>query len=219
MQAFEDRIAAWAAQEENIRAVVVTGSRSRDDGSMDEWSDLDVQLITTDHTAYAPSSDWLENIGSVWVCLPLTTDIGFPTRLVWFAGGNKVDFSFWPVDWLMTMIEHGELADEYQRGYYAIVDKDGLVAKLPPSPHSFPAKSKPSEEQFRFVVDEFWFEAIHVAQFIRRRELWVVKFRDSTMKSDLLQIMEWHAQAEHDWQYNTWLIGKRIAKWTDSKTW
>lgn len=213
----ENRIVAWARGEENIRAVVITGSQTRNDGSVDEWSDVDAQLIVTNYQPYISNQDWLSNIGRVWVYLPLEVEAGLPTCLVWFEGGKKVDFSFCTLGHISPMLATGELSDEYQRGYKVALDKDGLFKNLPPSPNIFPPAPPPTPAEFQFIVQEFWFEAIHVAQFIRRRELWVAKFRDWTMKQDLLQMMEWHAQIHR--QVNTWVIGKRIAEWTDQDTW
>ena len=217
MEAFQARIVAWAQAEEAIRAVVVTGSLSRQDGTMDEWSDLDVQIITKDVARYTSNRRWLEHIGDVWLHFPLEPDEGF--LLVWFAGGKKVDFNFRLLIEVQEELATGELSDEYQRGYRVIVDKDNLYSQLPPSPHISPMPEPPSEHEFYSTVNEFWFEAIHVGQYIRRREFWVVKFRDWTMKTDLLQMMEWHARAQHNWQINTWIIGKRIEKWLDPETW
>ena len=137
---------------------------------------------------------------------------------MWFAGGRKVDFQFVHPDEILAMRASGELSDEYQRGYVVALDKDGLYVDLPPSPRVFPAPAPPSRMQVESVMNEFWFEAIHVAQFIRRRELWVAKYRDWTMKEDLLRLMEWHAQATGQAEVNTWLLGKRILQWADADT-
>lgn len=213
MQELQARILAWAQKEEPVRAVTITGSAARGDGTADEWSDLDVQIITRDADRYTVSRDWLSAIGDVWICF--APDPHGSIRLVWFAGGKKVDFHFLPVDYVEQQIAGGVLSDEYRRGYTVVLDKDGLYSQLPPSPRQFPAPDPPTREMFRAVVDEFWFEAIHVAQFLRRREMWVVRFRDWTMKTDLLQMMEWHAQTQSDGRRNTWLIGKRIEEWVD----
>jgi aminoglycoside 6-adenylyltransferase len=219
MKDFEDRIVAWARSEDYIRAVVVTGSQSRTDNSRDEWSDLDVQLYTTSLAHYAADQSWANAIGQVWICFDANREPANPSRLVWFAGGKKVDFTFKPLTDLLPHPTIDNLSDEHQRGYYVVLDKDGLFTNYPASPHRFPPAPAPTAAEYQYAVDEFWFEAIHVAQFIRRRELWVAKFRDWTMKTCLLQMIEWHAQAGHDWNYNTWIIGKRIDRWTDAATW
>ncbi len=211
-----NKVVDWARHEVPIRAVVLTGSLARGDGSTDQWSDLDAQIIATEFSSYIADDTWLDTLGEVWIRFPLYEDV--PYRLVWFAGGVKVDFQFVSVDAIHDMIRSGALSDEYLRGYVVALDKDELFRDLPPSPHVFPQPDPPSAEQVQAVINEFYFEAIHVAQFIRRREYWVVKFRDWTMKRDLLQMLEWHARATRDEPVNTWLLGKRLHEWTEETT-
>ena len=211
-----DRIIQWARGMDVIRAVVITGSLARADGSVDEYSDLDAQIITRDIEVLTRDDSWLDALGQVWIRFPLQQES--PYRLVWFAGGCKVDFQFAHLDEILAMSESGQLSDEYQRGYQVALDKDGLYADLPPSPRVFPPPGLPSETEVETVINEFWFEAIHVAQFIRRREFWVAKYRDWTMKEDLLRLLEWHARATGKGDVNTWLLGKRILQWADDDT-
>jgi len=211
-----DKVIRWARGEAAVRAVVITGSQARADGSVDDYSDLDAQIITRDTEALTRDDSWLDSLGEVWIRFPLRQDA--PYRLVWFAGGYKVDFQFVHVDEILAMRESGELSDEYQRGYQVALDKDGLYANLPPSPRVFPPQALPSETELAAAINEFWFEAIHVAQFIRRREFWVAKHRDWTMKADLLRLLEWHARATGTGDVNTWLLGKRIMQWADGET-
>ena len=210
------KVLEWARQEDAIRALVITGSLARGDGSTDQWSDLDVQMITRDYAPFIADDTWLDGLGEVWIRFPIYQDP--PYKLVWFAGGVKVDFQFVEVAAIHDMISSGALSDEYLRGYIVALDKDGLFRDLPPSPQVFPGPDPPSAEQVEAVINEFYFEAIHVAQFIRRREFWVVKFRDWTMKCDLLQMLEWHARATSAKPVNTWLLGKRIGEWTGGET-
>lgn len=201
----------WARTQDAIRAVVITGSLAREDGSADAFSDLDAQIISTDIARYCEDDSWLDALGEVWIRFPL--DKSAPYRLVWFAGGRKVDFQFTHIDNLRAMLDAGRLSDEYLRGYFVALDKDGMFQQLPPSPRIFPQPAAPSPEQVHACLNEFWFEAIHVAQFIRRREFWMVKFRDWTMKTMLLQVLEWHSRATADAPINTWLLGKRMHEW------
>jgi len=122
----------WARQEERIRALVLTGSLARGDGSTDQWSDLDAQIIARDYASYIADDSWLDGLGEVWIRFPLSQDL--PYKLVWFAGGAKVDFQFLRVDTIHEMICSGALSDEYLRGYIVALDKDGLFRDLPPSP-------------------------------------------------------------------------------------
>lgn len=208
-------IVNWATNEEAIRAVVVTGSLARCDGSTDRFSDLDAQIIVTDPAPFTTDDSWLNGLGEVWIRFPLVQNL--PYRLVWFAGGIKVDFQFITVESIRDMLCAGRLSDEYLRGYVVVLDKDDLYRGLPPSPRIFPQPPTPSAEDIHALINEFWFEAIHLAQFIRRREFWVAKYRDWTMKSNLLQLLEWQARATRG-GVNTWLLGKRMSDWTDKAT-
>lgn len=208
-----ETIVDWARDEAELRALVLTGSRARADGSVDAYSDLDLQVITNDSRRYTEDDSWLEGLGELWIRFPLDAEL--PYRLVWFAGGVKVDFQFIPPSQIRAQRAQGMLSAEYQRGYRVLVDKDGLLQGLPPSPHVFPLAPAPSPEELLATINEFWFEALHVAQYIRRREFWVVKFRDWTMKQALLQLLEWRAQLLE--RRNTWLLGRRILQWSDAE--
>jgi aminoglycoside 6-adenylyltransferase len=219
IQQLENRIIKWAESQANIRAILVVGSRARRDFPADEWSDLDLMVFATDFGSYLAHGDWLDNIGKVWINLPFQTGGGDPERLVLFDGGRKVDFVFLAVEGLQRMVESGTLGDVYHRGYYTLVDKDGLAGQLIPPSFSPPPYEKPSEHTFALTVDFFWYGAVYVARQIRRRNLWVVKFRDWSMKEQLLRMLEWHARAGRGWDYDTWHDGHFLSQWTDPQTW
>ena len=219
IQQLENRVITWAESQPNIRAILVVGSRARRDFLADEWSDLDLMVFATHFESYLAHDDWLDNIGAVWVNLPFQTGDDDPERLVLFDGGRKVDFIFLAVEELRRMVESGTLGDVYQRGYYILVDKDGLAAQLIPPSFSPPPYEKPSEQTFALAVDFFWYGAVYVAQQIRRRDLWIVKSRDWMMKEQLLRMLEWHARAAHGWNHDTWHNGKSLSEWTDTQTW
>ena len=208
-----DSALTWARGQQSIRALVLTGSLARGDGESDAFSDLDLQVIADDCRAYIADDCWLDELGDVWIRFPLSADS--PYKLVIFAGGVKVDFQFLTIADVRGMAASGHLSDEYLRGYVPLLDKDDLFACLPASPRIFPQPPKPSADQLRACSNEFWFEAIQVAQCIRRRELWLAKHRDWTMKRDLLQMLEWLARARSPLPVNTWLLGKGIAEWCE----
>ena len=47
MEQLEQRFAAWAQTQPDIRAAFVVGSRARTDHPADQWSDLDIMVVTT----------------------------------------------------------------------------------------------------------------------------------------------------------------------------
>lgn len=219
MQKLENHIVAWAESHTNIRAILVVGSRARRDPLGDEWSDLDLMIFSTGFEEYLFRTDWLDDIGDVWVSIPHETSAGDPERLVLFDGGYNVDFVFFTIDELRRLTNAETLDGVYQRGYYVLVDKDGLAGQIFPPSFKPPPFGKPSENAFLSTVDTFWYGAVYVAKQIRRRNLWVVKFRDWSMKELLLKMMEWHAHTTHGWDHDTFHDGHFLLNWTDRKTW
>jgi aminoglycoside 6-adenylyltransferase len=219
MQLLESRIISWAESQANIRAILVVGSRARRDFPADEWSDIDLMVFTTDFEPYLNGDEWLDTIGEHWLNLAYETGDGDPERIVRFDGQRKADFVFLTIDNLQSMVESGKLDGVYHRGYCVLIDKDGLAAELPPPPFKPPPCERPSKHTFTLAVNWFWHGAVYVAQQIRRRNLWVVKYRDWTMKEILLRMLEWHARSEHGWGYDTWHDGHFLSEWADPEAW
>ena len=117
---FLARITEWAERQPDIRTIVLTGSRARDDGSVDETSDYDVEVFTTDRAKYETHAGWMEEIGDVWVYLPETrADDRYLMRLVVFEGGMKLDFALAPTTVLEEMVTEQKLNSLCERGYAA----------------------------------------------------------------------------------------------------
>ncbi|MBA3275428.1 MAG: aminoglycoside 6-adenylyltransferase [Chloroflexia bacterium] len=214
-----ERLMAWARADENIRALVQTGSAARQDGSADRFSDRDIEVIARDREPLLASDAWFHAIGPVMVALRLENGDFFDTRLVFYEGGRKIDFTVADRSRLDAMIGANRLDDLYARGYRVLLDKDGLAARLPASTGSAPRRALPAQDEFAATVTEFWFEVAHMPTYLVRDEGWVVKFRDWTMKEMLLRMLEWHALATGGPETDTWHIGTKLRRWVDVETW
>jgi aminoglycoside 6-adenylyltransferase len=186
---FLNEIIQWADGRPDIIALIMTGSRAQPNGVVDDLSDYDLEIFTSDPPSYTSSDEWMSDIASVWVYLPTTSNGRCETRLVVFDGGVKVDFSIL-VDSLEHMIRSQTLDELHERGYRVLIDKKGLASRLPAPSYTSPVRLLPSEAEFEAAVEEFWLEASHIPKYLQRDDRWVVKFRDWTMKELLLQMLE-----------------------------
>ena len=205
-------IIQWGQEEESVRALVVVGSRAQA-GPMDELADWDVAVFAQTREPYIQDNKWLSRIGKVWVCISdKYEEMGeaVPTRLVIFEGGFKVDFALYPTAMFSTI--------EWDRSYKVMLDKDSLATN-PKIVADGVRHNPPTETEVVNVIREFWFEAYHVAKYLKRDELWLVKSRDWATKELLLKMIEWHAQANHRWAYDTKYMGKHLKVWADAGTW
>ena len=219
MPDYENKLKAWGHKQSEIRAILLTGSRARTDHPGDEWSDFDFEIYITDYNEYFSNGKFIPQFGKTWIQLPFQTQDGDPQFLVVFEGGQKVDFTFYPVDLLRQQVARQDLFDSQKKGYQVLVDKDRLAAQLP-LPLTAPAiYQRPSAEKFKRTTESFWYGVVYQAKQIRRRNLWVAKQSDRYIKDDIYQLLEWYAQATHNWQYETWHGGHFMQEWADDATW
>ena len=199
-------------------ALVMTGSRARRDDSVDEWSDYDIEIICDDPRELERSNAWIHELGDVWVFLPLSEGQRYATRLVFYEGGIKIDFTLADRQRILEMVSGG-LDELFQRGYEVLLDKQSITRDLPAASGQSPDKRSPTQAEFVAAVEEFWFEAAHIPKYLARREPWVIKFRDWTMKGQLLKLLEWNAILASDGAADVWHIGSHMQSWVDERTW
>lgn len=201
--AIVDQVGRWASEEENIRAVVLTGSVAR--GDHDELSDVDVELYTRDPSDLLTRRDWYQEFGDVLAVEELLNPGWIPTRLVYLVDG-KIDFAI------------GDLAalgaSAYPRPFRVLVDKDGRAETLatvePPR-----VQQPPSRNEFEECVNWFSAAALMQAKLIARGEPWLAKYRDWDLKAQLLRMLVWDHRCRYGFDYDTWYCGKHIDQWAD----
>lgn len=209
-------ILKWANENSNVRAVVLNGSRARLE-PFDELADFDIAVFCQEAAPLLQDNTWFEQIDLVWVYIPESyprQELTIPTRLVIYDEGIKVDFSLFPATLLNEIGQTGELGT----GYKVLLDKDKATANWLPPTFEFTPSPLPTEVDFNALVNEFWFEAYHIAKYLRRDELWLVKFRDWTTKELLLKIIGWHALAKGRTQH-TYYLGKHMKEWVEPEVW
>lgn len=221
MKRFEAKAVAWARSQAAVRALLLVGSRARAHPAADEWADLDFEVFATGVGQYLSNTAWLEQLGELWATVVVNEPAAQGERalLALFAGGDKIDFHFRPLDYLSELTRGKALPEPFVRGYRVLIDKDGLAARLPPAAGVPPAADPPSLDEFCALVENFWYGAVYVAKQIRRRNLWVGKYRDWTMKECLLKMMEWQARATRGQHIDTFYDGHFLHSWVDPSTW
>lgn len=213
-----NKIIAWLENNTEVATAILVGSDARNDHPSDEYSDYDIEIYTDKFEQYAQDESWLSRFGNIWVNVREKTDEGYPTRLVIYEGGLKVDFSLRPTSYLTKLIERGTLPNYYQEGCQFLVDKNSYQNKFKQC--KFDTQSDDlNPKEFLRIVEEFWFEVWHIGKYLKRNDLWVAKFRDAGVKEFLLKMIEWHAKSVKGLDSNTWYQGRFMQEWTDVQTW
>lgn len=216
------RFVQWSENEDNIRAAVVIGSRARQDHPADAWSDLDMLIYARNPEPLWAKTDWLRQMGEVWLSfLERTPDGGGYERRVMYAGGLDVDLVPSPATDLSHLAERPlppDMEDILRRGVRVLVDKDGLLSRILNRDTPKRSNPPPSKEVFLNNVHDFWYHTVWTAKHLRRGELWWGKSCcDIYLKNLLRQMLEWHAQASSGGKTDTWMRGRFLEEWADPR--
>ncbi|MDQ1353497.1 MAG: aminoglycoside 6-adenylyltransferase [Acidobacteriota bacterium] len=212
-----DRFLTWAQTCPDIRAAIIMGSQARQDHAADQWSDLDIMVYAANSQRYHLQTDWLENIGAVWISIVEATGKGDPLIRVLFEDGYNIDFFIYSDEYLKKLAADNLYPRTFHRGAQVILDKDGSAQKIIP-PYFDPIPLRPpTREEFREVVDYYWYFTLYIARKILRGELWLAHSWDAKVKDHLLKMLQWHARALNGWDYDTWYFGHFLEEWADPR--
>ncbi len=214
-----ERFVEWAQNREDITAAIVVGSQAREDHPSDEWSDLDIVIVTANPGYYVSTSDWVKRFGNPWITfIEPTAAGGAKERRVLFEPGRDVDFAIIPRAQMEASLDG--FSEVASRGIRVLVDKEKLAERalrLVTTSNANSART-PTDPDFLNLVNDFWYHTVWTAKKLRRGELWTAKACcDSYMKRLLLRMIEWHAQSIHGVEYDTWHSGRFLEEWVDTR--
>lgn len=200
----EARIAAWAAEREDVRAAFLVGSRAAPTAEVDALSDHDVLLFVREGSGLEENDGWVRDFGSVLVMIPERYELSgrtVPTRLVQYRDGSRIDFSLVPAGLLGRIAGRPSLPEVFGVGYRVLADQDGWAARLPPPAEDVHVPDRPSEGAFLRLVDEFWWESVYVAKYLAREELLRARYSGECVLRFrcLVPMLAWYAECEHGW--------------------
>ena len=217
----KDDIIQWADEHDDIRLVVVAGSRTRAERPGSELSDLDLLIFTDNQEFYLSNQDWIGRFGTaLFVQMAISPGPGQePELMVVYDNFQGVDFVFIPAGMIKMMSPEMDLPDIFLRGFEVWVDKDNvrdfLTSTADAQKHNLSRPNKPSQEEFGYVIKSFLFCAYYIGRVLYQNDLWIAKIREHSLRGDLLKMMEWHAQSKHDWALDVWHMGKYVETWAE----
>jgi aminoglycoside 6-adenylyltransferase len=219
------RIVKWSESAPNIRAVLLTSSRTNPHAIVDQFSDYDVILVVTDIIAFFESREWLAEFGDVLVVYrdPIKDNLGYGqfAYITQYEDGTKIDFTLWPIALLKRVAAEEKLPEELDVGYSVLLDKDQLTQQLQPPSHQAHIPLRPTEAEFQTLVEEFFHESTCVAKHLWRGDLLPLKYNlDHAMKQvNLRRMLEWRIEIDHHWSLKPGDYGKGLKKIVTSSVW
>ncbi|WP_288143202.1 aminoglycoside 6-adenylyltransferase [Rhodococcus sp. 14-2483-1-2] len=193
-------VLTWAMQNDNVRAVVLTGSAATQ--AQHPLSDRDLELYVRNAESLENDDSWWLDLGDVLAVERLENGDDQPTRLVYYVGG-KLDF---------TLVNAVEAAGEYDRPFQVLLDKDDLTVSFSLRAHE---PNLPDQGQFDECCNWASAAALMAAKAIVREEPWSVITRDADLKSELLRMIEWDHNIRYGTTRDVRYLGTRMRQWMD----
>lgn len=182
----------YAKSHEEIRAVILNGSRANLQRVVDPFNDYDIVYLVNDLTLYK-NKEVHHDFGPLLIYE--RTDISelfeenfadFVCYLMQFKDGNRID---------LTIAEMKDYRRYCFEDHLAIVllDKDGVIEPLPtPNDHCYDCQG-PTKQMFYECRTEFWWVSIYVAKGLWRKQiLYAQDHMENCIRKMLRQMLVWY---------------------------
>jgi aminoglycoside 6-adenylyltransferase len=212
-------ILAFAKNREEIRAVVMNGSRANPSARRDPFQDYDIACYVTDVKPFRGDLTLPELFGELMI-LQLPDDMGDPAPddaavyayLMQFMDGNRIDLSFHPLE-RMEWIARDSLS-------VILLDKDQRIPALPPASELSYLPQNPSAKAFEDCCNEFWWVMPYAAKGLWRSELtYTHAMLDDTLRGELMKMLSWYFGLKTDFQQSSGKFGKNLHSGLSEEEW
>lgn len=214
-----DLILQVAKSDENIRAVVMNGSRASPGATKDALQDFDVVFIVNHVFPLVLHRQWLNAFGELLIMqTPDEMDGVWPgsndrfTFLMQFKDGNRIDLT------VLNYEKYQKIPRDSQS--LLLLDKDIRFGEFEhPSDNDY-LPTQPTENEFKNCCNEFLWVSIYVAKGIARKELVYAKtMAEQKVKEELIKLLTWHAAIQTNFQKNMGAYGKYLEQYVEPEIW
>ncbi|MGI9582518.1 AadS family aminoglycoside 6-adenylyltransferase [Chryseobacterium sp. RRHN12] len=199
-----EQIIHWAENNPDIRAVLLTSSLVNPYAPVDDFSDLDVELVFKNKTPYESDNEWISFFGDP-ISMIEEGDSVFggkhAMKMVLYKDHVKVDFKLYQVPEFIKEVNEETLPEDWDVGYKVLIDKDKLTENLKPPTYQSIMIQKPTEKKFQQLMNDFWWDTTYVAKCLKRGDIFYAKFMsENVLRTDyLVPLIEWYIAENHNW--------------------
>jgi aminoglycoside 6-adenylyltransferase len=214
-----DLILTFAREHDEVRAVVMNGSRVNPNAGKDPFQDYDIVYYVRSVEPFRRNADVVRYFGEIMI-LQTPEDMSDPpaegdghyTYLMQFMDGNRIDLSFYTLEQVDVIIKDSLSL--------VLLDKDGLIGKLPPPSDVNYLPQRPSAKAFDDCCNEFWWLNPYGAKGLWRDELIYAKVMlDMHMREQLLKMLTWYFGIQTGFQKSPGKLGKYLKGQIDVELW
>ncbi|MGG5209883.1 AadS family aminoglycoside 6-adenylyltransferase [Chryseobacterium sp. MIQD13] len=228
MKAREEKLSqiiSWAENNPAIRAVLLTSSLVNPYAPVDDLSDLDVELVFESMKDYETDKKWIYLFGEPISMIEENEtyfDGKHAMKMVLYTDHVKVDFKLYQKSEFVEEVQKEFLCDDWDVGYKVLIDKDNLTKDLKLPTYGSIMIRKPTEKEFRQLMNDFWWDTTYVAKCLKRGDLFYAKFMsENVIRTDyLVPLIEWYVAGNHNWKnITTNKHGRLFKKYLSAELW
>ena len=214
-----DLILTVAENDDNVRAVIMNGSRVNPHANKDPFQDFDIIYFVREVGPYVGNQTFVSQFGDLMIMQapedmadPPPENDGHYTYLMQFLDGRRIDLSLYALETIPA-----NTADSLT---LVLLDKDHLIPELPlPTDRDY-LPQKPTAKSFDDCCNEFWWVSTNVAKGLWRDELTYTKYMlDVFVREQLLKMLTWYFGVQTDFQKSPGKMGKYFKQSLEPEIW
>ena len=171
-----------------VEAVAMSGSRTNQKASKDEFQDYDVVYVVENLDELIIDLSWLDQFGKRIIEQHVLLDHR-RLYLMLFEDGNRIDLTLCPKDHIQEWVDS-------EANYTVLEDKMGLFMPHSPSPQRYWADPA-SQIDFEKACNEFWWVSAYVVKGICRKQvIYATDHLYEICQQELLKVLAWQVTAD-----------------------
>ena len=212
-------ILSVAKQDDRVKVVGMNGSRVNKNAPKDMFQDYDIVYVVDDMLSFIDDPTWVDVFGKrIIMQMPEAMEMFPPELGDWFSylmlfeDGTRIDMILVPIEGLDDYLTSDSLTE-------ILLDKTGLISKLPvSSDHDYWIK-EPNARILDDCCNEFWWLATYVAKGLVRDEMPFAIEHLNQMRTLVFIACSWHVGYEHGFTISVGKQFKYLKSYLNEDVW
>lgn len=206
-----DVILSFAEDNDNIRAVLLNGSRTNPNVTKDKYQDYDIVYIVDNLEIFTDNYNWIDVFGErLMLQMPEAmrnpSNLGHFNWMMLFKDYNRLDLTLIPKDRLDIVLN-----DSLTK---VLMDKDNILPEFDQPNDTDYVVKLPSELYYFSCCNNFWWCIQNVAKGIVRDEIpHAMLMYHQIVRSELHNMIDWYIAANNNESVSTGKMGKFYKKY------
>ena len=183
------RLILQVAENIQVEAVAMSGSRTNPKAPKDEFQDYDVVYVVDDLDTLTSNLAWLDQFGAR--IIEQHNILGNRRLyLMLFEDGNRIDLTLCPKEYIKEWVES-------EADFTVLEDPKGLFVPYSPSPQRY-WTSPASQIDFEKACNEFWWVSAYVVKGIHRKQvIYATDHLYGICQQELLKVLAWQVASDN----------------------